>query len=439
MAAAQSTTLLHRFPPRTYVAFRKPRHPYLLSAMVMMAAGSVVLFEPAPYDVALVILMVAGILLNRLSFRFSHRLPLVLLAGFIASNFISLPNAIDPRLSFSYSLVSIYLAGSWLFFAGVASAYGYRGVTALTKGYVAAGVFSALLASCAYFRLIPFQSVLLRYGRAQGLFKDPNVYGPYLVPVLLFGLAAMQEARILSPRFWRALVVCCTSIIGIFLSFSRACWVNAGISILIFVGFELLYGFRRGSIRKDVLRIPLALAALAAITTIFLAANSETGHMLFVRLGTNGLHDYDATRFGTQRKALESTLNNPVGIGTRQSELVFQYATHNMYLRVLTENGVLGFATFFAFIVLSLLRCAKLAIALRDSQWRRLFVILTAALSGLLVNGCVIDTIRWRHFWFLLGLAWCAPGVRRPLRKWLAYGRRAPMAASLPQKKQICA
>ena len=429
MATAQISTPSAFGVSRTRLAFRKPRNPYLLAAAIMMASGSVVFREPAPYDIALVLLLVTGILLNRLSFEKNHRLALVLLAGFIAANFIPLPNAVAPHTALAYSAISFYLAASWLFFAGVTSTYGYAAAKALLKGYIAAGLLSATLATLAYLHAIPFQSTLLRYGRAQGLFKDPNVYGPYLVPVLLCGLVAVQSARILSLRFWGALVTCSISIVGIFVSFSRACWINTAVSVVFLLGFELLDSLRQGGIRKGVLRVPVTLAAVAAITVIFIAANSATGQMLFTRLGSNGLHDYDATRFNTQRKALDSFLNNPVGIGTRQSEFVFQYATHNMYLRVLTENGFLGFATFFTFIALSLLRCMKLALTLKNRHWRTLFVILSSALAGLLVNGFVIDTIRWRHFWFLLGLAWCTPAKKFSATRWLA--ERAAWRASM--------
>jgi O-antigen ligase len=80
-----------------------------------------------------------------------------------------------------------------------------------------------------------------------------------------------------------------------------------------------------------------------------------------------------------------------------------------MYLRILTENGILGFLALYGFFLLSLLRAAKGAVTLADKSHRDLFALVSACLLGIYVNGLVIDTIHWRHLWFLLGLAWWVP------------------------------
>jgi hypothetical protein len=35
-----------------------------------------------------------------------------------------------------------------------------------------------------------------RYGRATGPFKDPNVFGPFLVPALVYGLSRLAGLRL---------------------------------------------------------------------------------------------------------------------------------------------------------------------------------------------------------------------------------------------------
>jgi hypothetical protein len=45
---------------------------------------------------------------------------------------------------------------------------------------------AALAGSIGYFELIPgAHEMMTRYGRATGLFKDPNVFGPFLLPAML--------------------------------------------------------------------------------------------------------------------------------------------------------------------------------------------------------------------------------------------------------------
>ena len=60
-----------------------------------------------------------------------------------------------------------------------------------------------------YFDLLPgAHELLTRYGRATGPFKDPNVFGPFLVPALVYALqpahrrAAAQEHSRCSACCW---------------------------------------------------------------------------------------------------------------------------------------------------------------------------------------------------------------------------------------------
>jgi len=131
--------------------------------------------------------------------------------------------------------------------------------------------------------------------------------------------------------------------------------------------------------------------------------------MLEMRLGHSGLHNYDAVRFETHRQALDKAIQKPLGIGPGQSEVTFQISTHNMYLRILAETGFLGFATFYGFVLISVLRALKHALTQSDEFHRDVFTVVAVSLIGTLVNGLVIDTIHWRHFWFLLALAWWVP------------------------------
>jgi hypothetical protein len=83
------------------------------------------------------------------------------------------------------------------------------------------------------------------------------------------------------------------------------------------------------------------------------------------------------------------------------------------------ENGVPSFLIFFAaifFLMLGLLQrhTAELKNVSRESaaagQAFPGIIPASAALAilcGLLVNGIVVDTIHWRHFWFYIGIALC--------------------------------
>jgi O-antigen ligase len=387
---------------------------YLFLVGLTLVSGTVVLVEPAPYDIAMLLLLVAGVLLNKFSFVVIHRIPILLLLGFFVANVVSFSAVTDFPRAFGYVSISLYLALSWLCFTGVSCANGHDGIRVLINGYTLAGYCTALLNVLAFFRWIPYQNIFLRYGRAQGFFKDPNVYGPYLVLVLLFGFASLQRRRVLSLGFILGLGLCVVTALGIFLSFSRAAWTNCAVSIIVFLGLQFAYGLITRSISAGMLCSVLALPLLAGgIAMVALSAGSGFEKLLMDRLGNNGLKNYDAMRFYTQGRALETSRQQPLGIGPGQSEVMFHYSTHNMYIRVLVECGMFGFAAFYSFVIASFLRAVKMALTLREKISRDLFAVVAAGLFGLFINGLVIDTIHWRHFWLLLALAWWVPQAVR--------------------------
>jgi O-antigen ligase len=130
-----------------------------------------------------------------------------------------------------------------------------------------------------------------------------------------------------------------------------------------------------------------------------------------LRLGSSGLQGYDLDRFETQRLALERGLEKPLGFGPGQAEVLFAVVTHSTYIRVLFENGVIGFAAMTLFLLFSLTRSIRLAVSLRDPRGKMLFTFTAACIGGYLVNSAVIDTLHWRHIWLFLALAWTSTRV----------------------------
>ena len=392
-------------------AVKPGRRVFVALAGLAMATGTVVLVEPAPYDFAFILLLAAALVLNRLTFNASQKVPILLLFSFAVANLFSMLNARDITVANGYNAVSAYLILTWIFFVGFSGYYGIRGVKSLLRGYMIAGWAIAALSTLAFFRLIPYSNLFIRMDRASGLFKDPNVYGPYVVSVLVFSVAALERYRITGVRFALGLAACVLTGVGIFLSFSRAAWINAAISIVFMLGLQLLYGLLKQRIPAGLLHLLFAIGlAVLAGGLIGSALPRSTLRLLTVRLGTQGLQNYDRDRFDTQRRAVEAVQKQPSGIGAGQSEVVFNYSTHSMYLRILAEAGVFGFIAFYAFIGLSFVRAIQMALTLRDEVTRGIFAALSACMLGTFINGLVIDTIHWRHLWFLLGLAWWSPG-----------------------------
>ncbi len=380
---------------------------FLIAVGLAMAISALVLFEPAPVDLLICLLIPIGFIFNLYRIDKVHAIPVLFLLLFALFNVISLWNSVDPMRGVWYIAVTLYLLASTAFFFAVTTALGKAAVESIFAGYTAAAIVTVVLAAGSYLHLIGGQQYLLLYGRPKGLFKDPNVFGPFVVPVAVYAAANLLMPEHHRRRWWiwgSVLLVC---VPGIFLSFSRACWMNLTISM---AGMALFQLIENRDIRQIVRKLVMfaGLCAMAAAAVYLIAKIPVVDAMLQIRLGHRGLQTYDRMRFHTHSLAMRSVVDEPLGIGPGQSEFVFRYATHSTYLRAFSENGVLGGISLLGLFAITVFRSIGAAIRARDPFWRRFFIVVSVCTVGQLANCVVIDSLHWRHFWFLFGLAWTA-------------------------------
>lgn len=76
---------------------------------------------------------------------------------------------------------------------------------------------------------------------------------------------------------------------------------------------------------------------------------------------------------------------------------------YNVYIRILTETGIIGMAIFLVFLISLLLRCRKLVLnSLGDKKI--LAIILMVSFVGILINWLQIDSFRLYGFWIYLAI-----------------------------------
>jgi O-antigen ligase len=387
---------------------RTPTRLFLFGVGVAMALSSVVLVEPAPVDALVMGLLTVGFLTGIIGLRGVKPVAAIPLALFAVANIISLYDPLSRTRATWYVLVTFYLCLSWPFFIGVMWTYGTRGMNTMIKTYSFAAMFCIVPGLLSYFHIIGFQKYLLLSGRPKGTFKDPNVYGPYLIPVALFAIAGLISRR--SGRkaalFHTSIVLICT--VGIFLSYSRACWINYAASLIAYLFFAFTFRAAGSPAPFPFSRILLLFAGLLLCVSAVLRV-PEVQDMMSMRVTSTGFQGYDRDRFRTQRMALQSALDRPFGIGPGQAELTFHYATHSSYLRVLSENGFIGLAGFVVFIIVCLCRGLVMGWKTHDTYWQKIFFIASACIIGHIINSAVVDTVHWRHLWFILALPWYNP------------------------------
>lgn len=374
------------------------RNPFTLFLWVALALSSVVVFEPAPYDLFILALFFIGIIMSKLKFQADLIIGFVLLFLFILSNLFSMFEMINISRGAMYFAITVYLIISWFFFVGIIRFYGVGIFKAIFSGYTFAALSSAVIGILAFFQMIPYADQFIKFGRATGLFKDPNVFGPFLVPISLYAFLQITKSFKMIRFFWILTFILTTS--GVLLSFSRAAWGNYTIALFTFL---FLWGIRisKGKImiQKKLIGMGLLLLLLLGILSIIVLNTESVLSFLNQRFA---LQHYDTDRFSTQETAFANSLKHPFGVGPGQSELIYNYATHSLYVRILTENGFLGFLSFIGFVLVTFYRAIKLYYSTNNPIYALIF----SSLLGLMLNSITIDSLHWRHFWLLLAIPW---------------------------------
>ncbi len=210
----------------------------LAAVALTIATSGIVFTEPAPIDLLtiglIVLLPVVGLV------QFNPGLlaygALWLVAG--ACAMLAATFSLDTQQTMTHVGVTLYLYAATFVLAGFI-AYSPRAHTELIfKAWTVAALIAAAAAIIGYFGLLPgAHDLFTRYDRASGTFKDPNVFGPFIIVPMLYLLSSALDRPLRSVIL--PLGVAGFLMLAVFLSFSRGAWINLFLSLLIY-GYLLL-------------------------------------------------------------------------------------------------------------------------------------------------------------------------------------------------------
>ena len=357
--------------------------------------------EPAPADLVFGVLIALAFVTGTL---YLERVPLsvtLLVSGFLALNLLAATEAVDGASAITFFGITLYLGlfGLWLA-AYVCSAGRARLVLV---AYIAGAAISAALACLALIAPLPGAEAFVDGPRAQGLFKDPNVFGPFIVPAVLMLMEETVAPRLLRFRLATKLVLLTVMVVGVVFSFSRAAWLNLVLGSVVLL---VVLALRRGGARRAMTLLLVSLVAGAALFGVLSATSSLT--FLTERAS---LQAYDTERFDAQATGLELAAEHPIGIGPGQFERVSEISAHSTFVRSLAEEGMLGACLILGLLVLTLGFAAR-NVALGADTYGIGSAGLLAAWCGLLANSFFVDTLHWRHLWLVAALIWAGTALR---------------------------
>lgn len=367
-------------------------------------AGFLVLIEPAPADLLLLVLAPL-FLTQRTCIAVSAIIPIVLLLIFNVGGLLSLVPWAAEVESLRFVVVSLFVALIAIFHMALVSHRTMDRLAAIASGTIWAGVMASVAGIIGFFDLAGLGEVFSLYGRAAGTFKDPNVLGTFVILPLVF---AIQRLVLREGNLVANLVAIVTILYGgVLLSFSRGAWGHTLASVTLFLTLTYVFSDRNG-LRHRILGFSVLCLALAAVLLPLSLAANPVGEMFATR--ANLEQDYDEGRFGNQIKGAGELLDLPNGFGpVRFKHLHGGRDPHNVFVNAFASYGWIGGFSYLA-LVLSTIVVGWRIVKVRVPE-QRYVIAVWSVLFVQMLQGVQIDTDHWRHWFAMLGITWGLYGV----------------------------
>lgn len=395
-----------RVEPSTHVAQGRSAVHWLSLAAVWLAIASsgIVFAEPAPVDLltmGLIILLpaVGLIAITTPLVWFLAAWLLVAACGFWASG-----SASDMHGSTVFTAISLYLYIATFVFAAFIAVNPVAHTKLILNAWLAAALVAAIAALAGYFNAFPgAYDLFTKFGRAAGTFKDPNVFGPFVVAPLLY----MLHLIVTRPLGKTAMPMIAAGILALalLLSFSRGAWFNLALSVAVFGYLAFALAASAGQRARITLFLLTGVALLATVVAVAVQFESISG-LLSERAQLTQSYDVGPEgRFGGQAKAMDLILRHPEGLGGKEFAANYHHEEpHNVYLNMFLNAGWLGGLLFIALVSASVLLGVRHLLFATES--RPLFIVVFSAFLATALQGFIIDSDHWRHFYLLMGLQW---------------------------------
>jgi O-antigen ligase len=393
------------FMPAQAVQRRSWAHWLALACVAVTIASSGIVFsEPAPVDALTVglIVLLPTVGLVAINPTIVAYFSLWAIAGACAVLAASL--SLDLKLTLTHVAVTLYLYVASVVFAAFVAKSPTTHTQLIFKAWTWAAVVAAATALIGYFGLLPgAYDLFTKYGRAAGTFKDPNVLGPFLIPPVLYLVHVALASR--GRRMVLPLGAAGILSLAVLATFSRGAWMNLTVALAVFAFLTLLTS-NKAVTRLKLTGLMLAGAIFAAGLVTVALSSDYMAEMLEARSSLTMSYDTGANgRFGGQEKAVELIATHPLGIGAQEfAARHHPEEVHNVYLSILLNGGWLGGGVYWILVGLTLVLGFRHV--LKATPTRPLFIIAYAAFVAVALEGAIVDTDHWRHFYLLMAIIW---------------------------------
>jgi hypothetical protein len=283
--------------------------------------------------------------------------------------------------------ISIGIIGAF-----VSMSWNRRHFETFMKVYILSCVVASILGTIGFL----LQMELLTWdGRAKGLIDDPNMYGSFLIPAVVFCAYFLSRSQGSKVLLIGALAVV---LLGILLSFSRIAVVAALLCLFAYIFFHN---------RRRPRRLLLIFGGLVAIGIVLFGLASVTSadftEILLDRLTFAKSYDLgEEGRYARYLLVLPMIIENPIGVGVLQLEKIFPEPIHNIWLSSFVNYGWGGGI---AWVILAF---GSVVVSIRNYRRTQseIAIALLISLVGIVMGATLHEGEHWRHMWLLFGLVW---------------------------------
>jgi hypothetical protein len=373
-----------------------------------VVCGCFAVIEPSPYEVMFLVtvfvFLITGIRINRAI------IPLIaLLLLFNIGGIFSLIPFMDEGPSVRFIAVGIYLMFTSFLFAALMSDDAVGRLTTIRRALIVSAWVAATAGIMGYFNVGGLGPFLTLHGRASGTFKDPNVFGPYLVLPVIFIIQMILTRQV---GLTKGLLLVSIPLLGVFLSFSRGAWGNlVGATMIL---FALTFITAPGAAQRARVIGFSILIVIAAIIALTAALSVDTIREVFVeRASLQQSYDLGVQgRFGNQLRSIPMLLDAPNGLGPLRFRFYFPEDPHNTFINAFASYGWLGGFSYIALFCTTMY--VGWTLVLRPSPTQNFAIAIWSVLFITLLQGIQIDIDHWRHVYLMLGLVWGLKAITPP-------------------------
>lgn len=242
--------------------------------------------------------------------------------------------------------------------------------------------------------------------RVVSTFENPNVFGEYLIMLIPLALTLILLSKKMSGKTM-SLFSLATAVAALVFTWSRGAWLGCIASLLIY--FIILNKNSLGAYFMGICALPIAIpflpeSIISRFTSIGNMTDSSTSYRVYIwEASLNMIKDFPLTGIGIGTGAYQAVYSEYALAGIETAP-----HSHNLYMQIMIELGLLGFSVFLITMFLFMNKAFTFIKTTSFNEAKLLVGAVTCGLLAILAQG-LTDYVWYNYrvfafFWMMLAV-----------------------------------